>query len=171
MIKNKLFSLFIRYFIILFAGLFNLFLFYEIFTPITINLVNFVLNLFSSTELISNIIIFNGLSIELVSACIAGAAYYLMFILIMSVPNIKISKRIALILFSFSIFLILNVARIIFFSFITNFAYFDLVHMSFWYLFSTIFIVGIWLIDIKIFKIKSIPVYSDLKFMFKLIKK
>jgi hypothetical protein len=36
---------------------------------------------------------------------------------------------------------------------------------------STIFIVGIWFLEVHIFKIKEIPFFSDVKFLFSQIKK
>lgn len=169
--NNNLVYLFLRYLLIVLLGLGNLFIFYKIFTPLTIYPVYFLLSLFSSAMLLDKIIIFNGSVIQLIPACIAGAAYYLLVILILSTPNIKTSKRIIVILFSILSLLILNILRIFFLALLTNSVYFDSVHMIFWYALSTIFVVGIWMLAVKIFNIASVPVYSDLKYLLKLIRK
>ena len=51
--------------------------------------------------------------------------------------------------------------------FFLGFSFFDITHKVFWYFISTIFVVGIWFIEIKIFKIKEIPFYSDLNLLYK----
>lgn len=141
----KIKGIFLRYLIIILAGLGNLWIFYFLFTPITSILV------FSLTNQ----------NIELIPACIAGAAYYLLFILAMSVQKLTIKRRILTILFLFLSFLILNVLRIVFLASIIDSPLFDILHKIFWYALSTIFVVGLWIIAVKIFKIKSIPIYDD----------
>ena len=66
----------------------------------------------------------------------------------------------------------LNILRIFFLSILTinNSQFFDFAHKLFWYLLSTIFVIGIWFLTIKIFKIKSIPGYTDIKYFAKNIK-
>jgi len=164
---SKLVNLFSRYIIILFAGLGNLFIFYKIFTPLTTKLSAFILNIFTTITLISNTIILPSKTIQIIPACVAGSAYYLLFILNLATPEIKINKRIKIILFSFSSLLILNVARILILSQITNQNLFNILHLVFWYLLSTIFVVAIWFISVKLFQIKEIPFYSDIKFILK----
>lgn len=162
---NKIQNIFLRYFILILVAIPNLYLFYLIFAPLTIYPTYFLLNLFFNASLNQNIIQFNGSSIELISACIAGAAYYLLLILNLSTPQIKFKKRIKLIFSSFLIFLILNILRIFFLSllFYSGSNYFDITHKIFWYSISTIFVVGIWFFQVKYYKIKQIPFYSDIK--------
>jgi len=149
-------------------ALFNLWIFYFIFTPLTIYPVYFILNLFFESILIKNIIILQGVAIELIPACIAGAAYYLLFLLNLSTPNIKLLKRIKMLVFAFGTFLVLNIIRIIILTLLTirGSSWFELTHLIFWYFVSTILVVGIWFTEVKIFKIKSIPFYSDIKSLY-----
>ena len=169
--KNKeVLSIFIRYLLIILAGLGDLFIFYKIFTTPTIFLVKNILNLISPVTSLGNIILFNSFPIQLVSACIAGAAYYLLFILIMSTPKIKTIKRIELIFLSFALFLIINVIRIVILSLTLNFSYFNLLHEVFWYALSTLFVIGIWFLCARLFKIKTVPVYSDIKELYLITK-
>ena len=159
----------IRYTILIFSAFPNLFLFYFIFTPLTIYPIYFLLSLFFESSLMGNIILVNKIPVEIISACIAGSAYYLLFILNLSIPNIKIKKRIKMIFLAFASLLILNILRIFFLSLmvINDSVWFWITHMFFWYVLSTVFVLGIWFLEVKLFKIKQTPFYSDLKFVYK----
>ena len=162
---RKFFGILVRYLILTLIALPNLWLFYLIFTPLTIYPVFFLLSLFFSASLVNNLILLeNTFPIEIISACIAGSAYYLLLILNLSIP-MKINKRLKILLFTFLSLLVLNILRIFLLSlvFVSGASLFDITHELFWYLGSTIFVVGIWFAGIKIFKIKEIPFYSDLK--------
>ncbi len=169
--KKKVFlDIIIRYLILILIALPGLFIFYFIFTPLTVYPVYFLLDLFFDAVLLSKTnILVNNLPIELISACIAGAAYYLLLVLNLSTSKIKLKTRINAIIFSFIAFLILNILRIFVLSLlaVTGFAYFNVTHTVFWYGFSTIIVVAIWFAEVKIYKIKEIPFYSDIKFLYK----
>jgi hypothetical protein len=45
--------------------------------------------------------------------------------------------------------------------------FFDLLHKILWYFGSVFLTVGIWFLEVYLFKIKEIPFYSDLKFLYK----
>lgn len=169
--QKVLVSLFVRYILILIAGAGNLFIFYKTLTPATINVIAGVLRLFTETAVLGNFIIMPGLVIEIIPACVAGSAYYLLFILTLSVPKIKISKRIKILAFNFVLLFVLNIFRILILSLTSKTIYFNATHLIFWYLISTIFVVGIWIASVKVFKIKSIPVYDDFRFLWGLVKK
>ena len=172
--KQKIYrDILLRYMFLIAFSLFNLGIFYFIFTPLTIYPVYFILNLSFEPILIENIIILQGVAIELIPACIAGAAYYLLFMLNLSTPDIKISKRIKMLVFAFGTFLILNVFRIIILTLLTmkGSSWFELTHIIFWYFLSTALVIGIWFTEVKIFKIKDIPFYSDIKFLYSKILK
>ena len=171
---NKYFDLFLRYLILVLIAVPGLSLFYFAFKPLTIYPSFFLLNIFyeaalaNSTIIVGNILSSSFVLIEIIDACIAGSAYYLLLILNLSVPNIKIAKRIIMIIGSFIAFLALNLIRIFILSVmaISGSSYFDVTHLLFWYIFSVVFVVGIWFLEIRIFRVKKIPFYSDLKFLF-----
>ena len=73
---------------------------------------------------------------------------------------------------AFASLLILNILRILILSFITlsKPSLFNTTHEVFWYGISTLSVVGIWFAEVKLFKIKQIPFYSDIKFVFSKIK-
>ena len=163
----------IRYLILIVVSFPNLYLFYLIFTPLTIYPVYFLLNLFFEISLQANTLFINNFYIEIIGACVAGSAYYLLLILNLSIPKINLEKRLKMIFFAFSSLLILNIIRIfllISLLLITP-TLFDITHKIFWYLISIVFVIGIWFIEVKIFKIKQIPVYSDIRFLIRKIKK
>lgn len=166
-INKKIIYLILRYLILILIGIF-LQIFYIIFTPLTIYPVFFTLKFFFNPSLTGTTIILKNHSIRLVEACIAGSAYYLLLMLNLMTP-IPLKKRILSIIFSFLSFLIINIIRIFFFSilFVKAFSLFSLTHLTFWYFLSAIIVFLIWFAEIKIFRINKIPVYSDLKFLWK----
>ena len=169
--KDQLINVLIRYFILLIIGL-SLTYLYKILLPITLYTSYFLLKLFYNTILsYSNIIITEAINIEIIRACVAPSAYYLLLILNLSTPMIK-KKRIHSLLFSILSLFILNILRIFFIAtlYIKNFSYADLIHSLFWYFFSIIFVVGIWFASVYLFKIKNIPVYTDMKTIKRSIK-
>jgi exosortase/archaeosortase family protein len=171
--KNKeVVDLIARYGILVLLGIGNLWLFYKIFTPLTVFPVYWALNLIYGAQLIgSNMVLFNGITADIIPACIAGAAYYLLLILNLTTP-IKIGKRLKSILFLFGVFLGLNLVRLIVFAVLysNGFEYFDFLHEFTWYVGSTIMVVSIWFLNVWIFKINEIPVFSDAKKIIKSIK-
>ncbi len=171
-IKKRLTNIFVRYFLLILFALPNFYILYFIFTPLTVYPIYFLLKTFFDATLMQNIILIGEFPIELIPACIAGSAYYLLLILNLSIPEIKIQKRIKMILFSFGILLFLNILRIFLLSllFMSGTSLFDITHKLFWYLGSTVFVVGIWFAEVKLFKIKQIPFYSDIVFLYKKIK-
>jgi len=173
-ITREIIDFTVRYGLILFLAIPNFWIFYKLFSPITTYVVFLLLNLFYDVNLVGEVIfISNCFPIEIVSACIAGSAYYLLFALNLATPKIQIGKRGRIILLSFACLFVLNLIRILLLSFlfISGSAYLDITHKLFWYVLSTIFVAGIWFMNVKLFKIKEIPFYSDLKYLYKKIKK
>lgn len=167
-------SIIIRYLILVLTGIPNLWIFYFIFTPLTVYATYFLLGLFFDVSLMRNIVLIsNYLPIEIIRACVAGSAYYLLLILNLATPKIKFNQRMKLILFSFSSFFVLNILRIILLSFalVRGVSWFDFAHIFFWYIGSIVFVIGIWFIGVRMFKVKEVPFYSDLKLLASRIKK
>jgi len=166
--SNEFISLFLRYFLIILVAIPNMYIFYLIFTPLTVYPVYFFLSLFHPVSLSGAIISLSSLKIEIIKACVAGSAYYLLFMLNMAVPKIKVKTRLKMIFSSFGVLLLLNIFRIFFLSLlaISGSAYFDITHKVFWYLLSTVFVVAIWFTEVYYFNIKEIPFYNDLKFLY-----
>ncbi|MBS3086236.1 pacearchaeosortase [Candidatus Pacearchaeota archaeon] len=163
-------GIFLRYLILILVAFPSLWIFYFIFTPLTVYPVHFLLNLFFPVSLISEtIILVQEIPIEIIEACVAGSAYYFLLILNLTTSGIKTKTRVYMILFAFFLFLIINIIRIFFLSLlaISGSSFFDITHIVFWYALSTLFVIGIWFIQVKVFRIKEIPIYSDIKFLYK----
>lgn len=168
--ENKsLLFLFIRYIFLLILPISFLYL---IFTPLTVYPSYLLLKIFYNASLSSNVIFISPITIEIIEACVAGAAYYFLLILNLSTP-MAVKTRVKSLSFLIISFLIINILRISLFSilFVEGFEYFDFTHKLFWNLGSTILLVALWFLNIYLFKIKSIPAYSDFKHIIKLIRK
>lgn len=172
--RKRYLDILIRYALLILIALPNLWIFYFIFTPLTSYPVYYLLNIFYDASLLNStlILINSKVPIELIPACIAGAAYYLLLILNLSTPGIELKQRLNLIAISFISFLILNILRIVFLTMIyfVSFNAFIITHQIFWYSMSTLFVVVIWFAMVRLFKINEIPFYSDVKFLYKKIR-
>ena len=168
--SKRILGLFARYISVLILGAGNLYLLYKILTPLTVRATSILLAIFSPTTVADNLIRFNGLMIDIVPACVAGAAFFLLLFLILSTAEIKPRKRTSVIILSLVTFFILNILRIVILAKLARTSYFGVVHWASWHIISTLFVVGIWFAIVKIYKIKSIPVYSDLMYLQSLFK-
>lgn len=169
--KKEMINLIVRYFLLVILALPGLYIFYAIFTPLTVYPSYYLIKLIYNSNAIllpNNIIFVQEHLINIIPACIAGSAYYLLLILNLSTP-MQMQKRIKSLLFLFLSFLILNIARITLFAilFVAGFQYFDFAHKFVWYFGSIALVVILWFANIKIFKIKEIPVFTDMKKIFK----
>ena len=166
---KELFSLISRYIILLLISYPNLYLIYLIFTPATVYPLVWILSKInaSTTLLEGNVLFFGGSYINIISACIAGAAYFLLLILNLTTP-MNLLKRIKSLLFILLVFLALNISRIIIFALLSlkGFQYFDIAHELTWYFGSTILVVFVWFANVWIFKIRAIPIYTDMRKIF-----
>ena len=166
--SKKILGIFTRYFATLLIGTGNLYVIYKILTPLTIYILSAILSIFTNATLCGNTINMNGITIELVSACIAGSAFYLLLLLIMLTADIKPETRAKAIITSFAMLFALNILRMLVLIPIISASYFETIHWVSWHIISTIFVVGIWVSIAKIYKIKTIPIYSDIKYFLKL---
>jgi len=163
-------SMFLRYITILLLGLGNLYLFYKLLTPLTVSVLAGLVSLFTNPIVIENSIYLKRFTVEIIRACVAGSAFYLLSILIFSTGEIKPEKRIKILLGSFALLFSANMIRLLFLVSIINASYFETIHWFLWNFVSVIFVVGIWLLIVYTYKIKQIPIYSDFKYLTSLIK-
>lgn len=167
---KDIFTLFLRYFILLVVGAFGMNITYALLTPVTAHSSFLILNIFYSIGLEGSRLIFEGASINLIPACIAGAAYYFLLILNLSTP-MPIKLRLKSLGLTIGALFVLNTLRIVLFSalFVSRFSYFDTIHESVWYFGSTLLVVAIWFLNVYLFRIMSIPAYTDLKNLFDMV--
>ncbi len=169
--KKEALNIIFRYLILILLALPGFYIFYVIFTPLTVYSVYFIIKIIYNsnvTLLKDNVIFLQKVLINIIPACIAGSAYYLLLILNLSTP-MQIKKRVKSLSFLIISFLILNIARITIFAilFAVGFKYFDLAHKFVWYFGSIALVLILWFVNIRIFKIKDIPVFTDMKKLFK----
>ena len=168
--KNKTIFILLRYLLAL-GFMFSLPIIYKILTPLTIISTSKILGLFYNIKVAGDLIIYNSYTIQIIAACVAGSAYLLLLILNLT-TQIKLKKRLYSILFTFILFFIVNILRIVILSamLFNGSLLFDVTHKLFWYFLSTLFVVIIWFLTVKIFKIKGIPVYDDIRYLYSLTK-
>lgn len=162
---NEIAGILARYILLVILPLGNLYIFYLLFTPLTAYPVYLILKLFYPTLLLGfNLLIVDGFSISLISACVAGAAYYLLLILNLT-TSMRLKTRLNSLVFLFIAFLVTNILRIVIFSILAknSYSWFNQMHALSWYIGSTLFVVVLWFVNVKLFKIKSVPVYTDIK--------
>ena len=144
-------------------------LFYTIFLPLTIYPVFAAFKLLNfQTSISGSSLIVNAQPLAFISACIAPYAYYLILALIMLTKEIKPMTRFKMFLLASILILLANILRIIILTLVLLYHgnnEFELIHISFWYFVSTIYVVLVWILLTKIFKITSIPIYSDFKYL------
>ena len=143
-------------------------LYYIIFTPLTIY-GSYLLLLFYNPNVIGDVIFIDKWAFEIVSACVAGFAYFLLLVLVLLTKDIKFLNRIKMILLGFSLIYLFNIIRIAILALVSiNFGFdvFDKIHMAFWNLFSGAYVALVWIFLVLKFKIKSIPIYDDAKYLY-----
>ncbi len=143
--------------------------FYFLFFPITIYVCYFLL-LSYHPLLTKDALTLGGRSFVFLEACIASAAYWLFWVLIVSLKDVNVKKKIKALLSCYFLFFLMNIFRIILLIFISlkfGDKWFDLVHLTFWKFVSGVYVALVWIIVIKIYKINAVPLYDDLKFFYK----
>ncbi len=139
-----------------------------IFTPLTIFATSFFLQIGYDPIIIGQTIIIKEKTFRIIEACIASGAYYLLWILIMLTRDITWKQRRKLFIVCWSSLLIFNLARIIGLIVIADkggWDAFNTVHLLLWKFVAGIAVAIIWISAISFYKIKSIPVYDDLKWL------
>ena len=160
-----------RYLLMIAIGILGVF--YAVFKPLTVYSAYFILNLFYQATLSGAVLTVNSMDIEIIDACIASSAYFLLFILNFSTRKIRFDKRILVFFIDSGIFLVFNVLRIVGMSvlLIKGSIFFETVHLIFWYAVSVLAVFLIWILTAKIFDIKEIPFVSDFLYVRKMLRK
>ena len=144
-------------------------IFYFLFLPLTLyTSYLFVLPLNPSIQ--HNALQIKDTVFVFVEACIASAAYWLLWVLVLLLKDVDLKKRIKLILTCFSLFFAMNVFRIVLLVYLDHYygrAAFDLVHLTFWKFVSGVYVAFVWIFAVKIHKVHAIPLYDDLNYIYK----
>ena len=164
--KYDLMNILLRYIILLVISSITAFtgVFYRILLPLTIHFSGFLLGLFYNNIVKNEFILVGSSAIEIIPACVAVSAYLLLTILNLTTP-MRGKKRTYSLLFSLGLLFVINVLRIFILSvlLINESSGFDVIHEISWYGLNALIVVGIWFLTVYLFKIKNIPVYSDIR--------
>lgn len=165
--KNILLRLLIA---IIFVSLYEYF--YKIIYPLTVYPAYFFINLAYPANLINNSIFVGSNMITIIPACIAGMAYSLLLFLILFTKGITLKKSLKMFFIGSGLILAMNILRIDLLSWILiefGSDLFDKMHLLFWNFISGGYVALVWIYLVKRFKIKKIPIVSDIKELYKRI--
>ena len=146
----------------------------KIFYTLTIYLPYYLMKLINyQVFIIPPYLITSGNYIRFSEACAAVSAYFLLLLLIVLTKDIKLKNRIKLFLIGSGIIFSVNLIRILFLIFILETKGFDLfqqVHDIIWIFLGSLLVALTWISLISHYNIKSVPIYSDLKYLLKQTK-
>lgn len=166
-------KLLIRISLALLISFFGINLFYFIFSKLTFYLT--YLTLFFYKPVISgNSFLIGNEVLEFIPACTAASAYFLLILLILLTKDIKFKKMVNIFLLGSLLILIANIIRldlliIILISYSKDL--FSSLHLFFWKIVSSVYVAFVWIFLVYKFKIKETPIYSDIKYLTKSLKK
>ena len=147
-------------------------LLYKILIPITLYPSFYILKLIYKAELSGTLITIDNYSLTFIPACAAASAYILLGILILLTKDIKLKTGIKMFLLGSLLILLANIIRIealILILINGGKNYFETLHLFIWKVLSSIFVAAVWISLIKLHKIKSIPIVSDIREIRKLM--
>lgn len=104
-------------------------------------------------------------SLKFIPACAAASAYLLLIVLI-ALVDLKLKKAVKVFLVGSLFIFIANLIRIDLLVYILikyGSSLFDTLHLFFWRILASLYVVVLWIFLSKWFKIKDIPIYSDFK--------
>ena len=138
-------------------------------TPLTMYLSYFVLKLFGESIIVfPPFILINEVVVKFIPACAAISAYYLLMLLVLLTMGIKPLVRLKMFLIGSLLILLINTFRIVLLLVILshyNYNLFESVHMLFWMLIGSFFVALIWILLIKKYNVKTVPIFSDLNYL------
>lgn len=163
----------IRYILLLSLAIFGLKIIYPLISPITFKTSFYSLFYYSPLLLDSTSFSIENFKLNFVPACTAASAYLLLTLLTLGV-DLKPKKAIKILLLGSLLIFTANIVRIdILVITLVEFGSraFDTIHLFFWKILSSIYVVLVWIFLTKYFKIKEIPIYSDFKRILRLYRK
>jgi len=146
----------------------------KIFYSLTIYLSYLLMKLISyNVFIIPPYLITSSNYIRFSEACAAVSAYFLLLLLIVLTKDIKLKTRIKMFLLGSGIILSVNLVRIVILIAVLEtkgFNAFQQAHDILWIIFGSLLVALTWIFLIHHYKTKSIPIYSDLKYLLKQTK-
>jgi len=117
-----------------------------------------------------NILSFGSSKVEFVDACSALGAYILLGLLVLLTKDVSFWKGVKVFLLGCLMILIANIIRIdLMIIILENYGMnlFETLHMVIWKFVSVVYVALVWIFLVWKFKIKNIPLWSDLKYLYK----
>ena len=153
-----------RYILITLVSIFGFSIFERLLTSPTIHALVGLLKIFYNEIILEGAYIYvNGQGFEITTTCVMGIIYWLLFILVFATAGLKVEKRFCVLAFAWLSVFIFNIMRMLFLVSIAQKPYFNGVHWLFENVIAIILVILVWTATIRLFKIKTVPFYSDLK--------
>ena len=136
------------------------------FLPLTLYTSYFLLDIFYSPVILQESIFLSDIEFVFIPACAAILAYMLLLELLLLTRGISFSKGVRMFLIGSAAIFSLNILRVCFLIFVYleyGKNYFDALHILFWNIVSVFFVVVVWIFLVEYYKIKNIPVWSDIQ--------
>jgi len=127
---------------------------------------SYILLLKYNPVILNTSFLINGYNLNFVPACLALSAYSLLAVLILLTKDISIKKSIKIFITGSLVIFTVNIIRIFILALILielDIKLFNNLHLFLWQILSTLFVVILWVYLTKLYKVKTIPVYSDFK--------
>tara|TARA_Y100000310_G_scaffold130047_1_gene129215 strand:+ start:235 stop:762 length:528 start_codon:yes stop_codon:yes gene_type:complete len=146
---------------------------YFIVSPLTLLLSYSFVSLFGYDVVInfsSSRMVVEDRILNFVEACSAGVAYYLLALLILLTKGIKWGLRLKMFLIGSLMIFFVNLVRVLILIIVLveyGVYYFEAIHLFFWDVVASVLVVGIWVFLTEKYKIKEVPILSDLRELWK----
>lgn len=146
---------------------------YILLTPLTLHFSYFFFSIFVPSALIGTKIATLTDTFNFIPACVATSAYALLALLVFLTKDISWNERLQMIIYGWIAILAFNILRIelLLLTFFSLETAYDSIHLFVWKFMSTAFVVLLWLGLARLYKVKAIPVYSDVKELIGMIRK
>lgn len=174
--RKKTLSLITRLSLTILILLIPINIYQELFREITLKIIVYFLHLANASPIVgkysikNSIEIFGTTYVDIVKYCVTSSAYYLLTIFTVITQGIPIIKRVAMFLIGAILIFLMNITRIIALIIILlkqGPEVFEFAHAIFFMILSTVYVIVVWTLLSLIFKIKTIPLYSDVKDLLK----
>jgi exosortase/archaeosortase family protein len=144
--------------------------FYHVFSWLTVMGSFLLISLFHGGSVHGMMISVGGHLVELIPACIASAAYVLLVLLVLLTKGISLKKGVWMFVVGSLLILMGNIIRIevlVMLLLGDGVNYFETLHILMWKIVSSVYVVGVWIFLSWKFKVKTIPVWSDVEMLLK----
>ena len=149
-------------------------MFYPLIGPLTLQVSYDILRSFTDAILQGGNIYVSGYTLTFIPACAAISAYTLLWILILLTREISLKTGLLMALYGSLLIFAANILRIellIYALLGVGKNLFDTLHLFIWTVVSSVYVVGVWLFLTWRFKVKGIPLWSDIQYARKKVKR